>query len=222
MNYKRIYDNLIDRAKHRILECYTETHHITPKCMGGSDNKNNLVDLTPEEHYLAHQLLVRIYPNNNALIKAAMMMTVNRSNNKIYGWLRRKHSNAMSLSQLGDSNSQYGTRWIHNLQLQKSKKILKSDPLPQDWREGRVINFDKQIDLLKEQTERIEKDKQFVKEIMYYYRDNDISMRKLAKKFNVGHNVYKRFERYFKEEYAEIVKKKKGNSNVAKKRYTDS
>ena len=221
MNYNRIYDNLVNRARSRILECYTETHHVVPKCMGGLDSKENLVELTPEEHYLAHQLLVRIYPNNNALIKAAMMMTVNRSNNKIYGWLRRKHSSAMSASQLGDNNSQYGTRWIHNLELQQSKKISKLDPLPKGWREGRVINFNKHINLLKDRYGRIEKDKQFVKEIMHYYRDNDISMRKLAKKFNVGHNVYTRFERYFKEEYAEIVKKKKGNSNVTKKRYMD-
>ena len=54
---------------------------------------------------------------------------------------------------------------------------------------------------------------------MYYYRDNDISMRELSKKFGVGHNVYVSFERYFKDEYRDIVKKKPMNSNKTKGRY---
>jgi hypothetical protein len=56
MNYKKIYDQLVERATSRILEDYTETHHIVPRCMGGTDSLDNLVELTPEEHYLAHQL----------------------------------------------------------------------------------------------------------------------------------------------------------------------
>jgi hypothetical protein len=97
MNYKKIYDSIIDRAKIRNLEEYSELHHIIPKCIGGNNSKNNLVKLTPEEHYVAHQLLVKIYPNNNGLIKAALMMTVfndnhRRVNNKLFGWLRRKYS----------------------------------------------------------------------------------------------------------------------------------
>ena len=74
---------------------YTEKHHIIPKCIGGNDCKNNLVMLTPEEHYLAHQLLVKIYPNNTKLVFAAKMMSVGhigRRRNKLYGWLRRKCS----------------------------------------------------------------------------------------------------------------------------------
>ncbi|UGO47056.1 putative HNH endonuclease [Shigella phage ChubbyThor] len=100
MNYQNIYDSLIQRAKTRSLVGYSETHHIIPRCMGGKDDKHNLVELTPEEHYLAHQLLVKIYPKNFKLAFAANAMCVNnefsgRSCNKLFGWLRRKlsHSN---------------------------------------------------------------------------------------------------------------------------------
>ncbi len=100
MNYQNIYDSLIQRAKTRSLIGYSETHHIIPRCMGGKDDKHNLVELTPEEHYLAHQLLVKIYPKNFKLAFAANAMCVNnefsgRSCNKLFGWLRRKlsHSN---------------------------------------------------------------------------------------------------------------------------------
>lgn len=43
--------------------------------------------------------------------------------------------------QRGVRNSQYGTRWIHSLELQQSKKVKKDDPLPDGWVEGRKINF---------------------------------------------------------------------------------
>ena len=75
MDYQKIYDSLIERARTRILDCYVEKHHIVPKCMGGSNRIGNLVELTPEEHYVAHQLLVKIYPNNHKLIYSAAMMT---------------------------------------------------------------------------------------------------------------------------------------------------
>ena len=64
MNYEKIYNQIVNRAKNRILECYTEKHHIIPRCMGGSDDKENLVSLTAREHFLCHHLLVRIYPEN--------------------------------------------------------------------------------------------------------------------------------------------------------------
>ena len=35
--------------------------------MDGSDDKENLVSLTAREHFICHQLLVRIYPENNKL-----------------------------------------------------------------------------------------------------------------------------------------------------------
>lgn len=143
MNYKKIYDDIVHRGKNRMLESYTESHHVVPRCMGGSDEADNLVDLTPEEHYLAHQLLVKMYPDNHRLAMAAVMMIPKRSSNKMYGWLKRRHSEAMSASQLGEGNSQYGTRWIHNMELKESKKISSYESLPDGWREGRKVNFDK-------------------------------------------------------------------------------
>ena len=74
MNYRQHYTNLISRARNRVLEIYTESHHIIPRCLGGTDDPLNLVDLTPEEHYVAHQLLVKMYPSNRSLIFAAHLM----------------------------------------------------------------------------------------------------------------------------------------------------
>ena len=101
MNYQKHYNILINRAKNRLLEGYVEKHHIIPRCMNGSNDIENIVSLTPEEHYVAHQLLVKIYPNEPKLIYAAKMMTVKspdhkRRNNKLYGWLRKHVSKQLS------------------------------------------------------------------------------------------------------------------------------
>ena len=76
MNYQLIHDSIIDRAKTRVLpkETYTERHHIIPRCMGGTDDKSNLVDLTAREHFIVHKLLVEIYPNVKGLWSAYFMM----------------------------------------------------------------------------------------------------------------------------------------------------
>lgn len=109
MNYKNIYNSLIIKANDREISEYTEKHHIIPRCMGGDNSKSNLVKLTPEEHYLAHQLLVKIYPNDRKLIFAASAMTFDRQgkryNNKMYGWIRRKLSIASSENNKGKESA---------------------------------------------------------------------------------------------------------------------
>ena len=62
MNYKKIYDQLIERAQQREeVEGYSEIHHIIPKAVGGTNKPNNLVSLTAREHFVAHWLLAREY-----------------------------------------------------------------------------------------------------------------------------------------------------------------
>lgn len=150
MDYKLIYEKLISRAVCRKLDCYVETHHIIPKCRGGSDDKDNLVDLTPEEHFVAHQLLAKIYPDDYKIYLAASMMSVGNKfrgyKNKRYGWLKRKHAKAMSILQSGQNNSQSGTIWVYNLDNEESKKIqpnLLDKYLENGWSKGRILNFSK-------------------------------------------------------------------------------
>lgn len=135
MDYKKIYDNLIFKGKNREVTGYFEHHHIIPKCLGGTDDKENIVKLSPEEHYVAHQLLVKIYPKNHALSKAAAMMIPNRPTNKMYGWIKRRFSIAKSAEQSGQGNSQFGSKWVHNPLTKESKKIKGS--LEEGWVYGK-------------------------------------------------------------------------------------
>ena len=101
MNYLKHHDALIIRARSRIIDGYTEKHHIIPRCMAGTDDITNIVNLTPEEHFVAHQLLVKLYPLVPELAMAVRYMCVGnyknggRKGNKLFGWMRRRHAAAM-------------------------------------------------------------------------------------------------------------------------------
>jgi len=127
MNYQKHYDLLMGRARNRILDIYTESHHIIPDCFyinrkrkgrkgwleGNPDSPENLVELTPEEHHAAHLLLVKIYPHNHSLIKAAVAMTMDhngkRINNKLFGWLKRLHSISQAEAMNGNTRAKGNT-----------------------------------------------------------------------------------------------------------------
>jgi len=59
--YTECYYNLVNNALNRgKISGYTEKHHIIPRCMGGSDDKDNLVVFTAREHFIAHWLLTKM------------------------------------------------------------------------------------------------------------------------------------------------------------------
>ena len=72
MNYQKIYNNLIESRKklnRSKRDSYFENHHIIPKCLNGSNDKDNLILLTAREHFIAHWLLIKIAKNKNEKIK---------------------------------------------------------------------------------------------------------------------------------------------------------
>jgi hypothetical protein len=55
------YYNIIRLSQQRShFPVYTERHHIIPKCLGGTNKKDNLVQLTAREHFICHLLLTRM------------------------------------------------------------------------------------------------------------------------------------------------------------------
>jgi len=58
--YSKTYFALTSNAKQRITEGYTETHHIIPQSLGGSNDRDNLVELTAREHFICHWLLIKM------------------------------------------------------------------------------------------------------------------------------------------------------------------
>lgn len=92
MNYQKVYDDLISQARTRGLDksklsFHTERHHIIPHCCGGTEDPENLILLTPKEHFVAHHLLFKLHPKNHSLFLAYRMMAIMDSaatNRQIY------------------------------------------------------------------------------------------------------------------------------------------
>ena len=168
MDYNKIYENLILRRKQTPATGYTENHHIVMRSMGGVDSLENLVKLTGREHWIAHLLLHKIHRNSQTAFACHMMAMRCEEreisyikNSRNYEYIRKQHAKFIGaknkISALGEGNSQYGTRWICNIELKENKKISKQENLPEGWILGRnkwnlVINskqkrekLDKQI-----------------------------------------------------------------------------
>lgn len=120
MNYKHIYNELIFKTKNRTLAGYSETHHIIPKCLGGSDDVENLVELSGREHFVAHLLLARIH--GGTLWHAVNMMSnMKKYTNRVYERARIEHARL-----LGEQNTRTKSKpkEVRNYQCHRCKKIF--------------------------------------------------------------------------------------------------
>ena len=159
MNYRNIYYKIIEKAKKEIKNGnrhigYYEKHHIIPKSLGGTNEKENLVELTAREHFICHWLLVKMYEKGTVerykMLCALWRMNHNGSknhgihyiNSRAYEALRIEFAKAIgkitSKNQQGNKNSQFGTKWYTNRNTGESKKF-KEKPLEPFWIEGRNL-----------------------------------------------------------------------------------
>ena len=58
--YTKLYYQIINPTLNRELNTYKELHHIIPRSLGGTDEKDNLTYLTAREHFICHWLLVKM------------------------------------------------------------------------------------------------------------------------------------------------------------------
>ena len=76
LTYQEFIDSIIKTRGHfGCGEEYHERHHIVPKCMGGSNDEENLIDLFAREHFDAHRLLALENPTEEGLIRAWYLMS---------------------------------------------------------------------------------------------------------------------------------------------------
>jgi hypothetical protein len=120
MDYKKVYDQIIERAQkeltirkeHKKQGTYYEGHHIVPKSLNGTGrsqnwNHPNIVPLTPREHFLCHHLLMLMYPDNMKIVAAYWAMCNQKEcrNNKRHNKITsREYEYARTLFQLNIKN----------------------------------------------------------------------------------------------------------------------
>lgn len=97
MNWQRVYAELVARAQERsVVGGYSERHHIIPKAHGGTNNPENLVQLTAREHFVAHWLLWRIHRDRaTALAFRLLCDAAGKPRGRSYAEAKTLYANAM-------------------------------------------------------------------------------------------------------------------------------
>ena len=117
--YNQWYKNITERAKNRTLDSYTESHHIIPRSLGGSDDLDNLVNLTAREHFICHWLLVKITvgDSRSKMIYALRMLRAEKHGqqryhtkitSRVYESIKQEYSKIASNNSMGEKNSMWG------------------------------------------------------------------------------------------------------------------
>ncbi len=137
MNYEKIYNQIIERAKSREINGYTEKHHIIPKCIGGTNDKINIVELTAREHFLCHMLLVEMYPNNIKLYQALWLMSTNRN--------KKEHQRYKVSSRVYEKIKIKAALIYKNRKISKEEILKRSKSLKLSWynknlKNGLILN----------------------------------------------------------------------------------
>lgn len=141
--YETWYNNIVDRAKNRSINTYKEIHHIIPRSLGGTNLKENLVELTAREHFICHWLLVKMHTGEarSKMINALYMMRAEGTyqhrytsiiTSRVYSKLREEFSQYISkrnsgrkqpfeekekqiAAMTGRTRSPFSTEWKNNL-----------------------------------------------------------------------------------------------------------
>lgn len=160
--YVNFINNIQNKGRRKLQ--YKERHHIIPKCINKMlyTDKDNIIILTPREHYVAHKILSYCYKKGtneyNRLVFALFAMSKlkmkyhKRSDIKItsrdYEQLKIRYSTARKLymkqhinddkySKLkgkGQPSTNKGMIWITNGI--NNKYIHKKDIIPEGWYKG--------------------------------------------------------------------------------------
>lgn len=94
--YHQIVKYYKDLDLRKSKDFYTEDHHIIPVCIGGLDEKDNLVRVPARVHFILHWMLCKIYKIDKFIYAWNMMNASsskqNRYNSKSYQYARSAFS----------------------------------------------------------------------------------------------------------------------------------
>jgi hypothetical protein len=147
--YTKWYFSIVENAKSKNYDEYTEIHHIIPKSLNGSNEFDNLVTLTYREHFILHMLLPKMIDDTEQKRKMhyALSMMRRKSNltkiNSKYFDIIKKSLKEATLGRKLKEETKEKLKIIHQMQLNDESYLIK-------WKEGMA----KRPKPTKEQTQR--------------------------------------------------------------------
>lgn len=112
------YNDLINTRSNSTPQVF-ETHHIIPKSIGGNNDDDNLIRLTPREHFIAHFLLMKHFRKVGTKDQSIKM------------------TSAFHYMSLQNTSSAQGVR-VNSLSYQAAKKTHAS--MMSDIHKGKVVS----------------------------------------------------------------------------------
>jgi len=130
-------------------------HHIIPKHMGGSDDPENLIELTIEEHVESghYQSISHLGGKASSGMKFWYNPITNEETRSFESpgenWKLGVKMERVNIEQLRkQSSNRKDSFWIHNPDTSESKMIFNYDDIPEGFIEGRKFEIKNTIDLL--------------------------------------------------------------------------
>ena len=123
--YTKWYNQIIDRTKGRVLEPPFERHHIKPRSLGGTDDKENIAFITPREHFICHWLLIKMTTGEEhyKMLNALRMMRAENPGQKryktkitsrVYESIKLEYAKLQSEKVRGENNPMYGDKFYRS------------------------------------------------------------------------------------------------------------
>ena len=128
MLYNEYINNILNTRGRFNCEGYKERHHISPRCKGGTNDKDNLIDLYAREHFIAHKLLAEENPDDRSLVFAwSRMAFQNNSLNRDYELTPEEYEEARELQSKALKGNTYflknGHPWNYGLTSETDERV---------------------------------------------------------------------------------------------------
>jgi hypothetical protein len=152
--YTKWYYSIITNAKSRTISGYTETHHIIPRSMGGTNDLDNLVKLTAKEHFICHLILTKMttgkdyYRMSFALNMLSNVKNIGKGrytpNSRTYDYAKRLHiaalANYWTVEKRKEHSAKISAAVKANPQSEETKAKISAAAKGKEWTEKAIAN----------------------------------------------------------------------------------
>ena len=153
--YYTWYHQIIDKARTKNYDGYSEVHHIIPSSLGGSDEPDNLIRLSYPEHFLCHWLLIKFVRTKRDKVKMIWALNCmtganDKNGRQVTSWQFDAAKRAAKDNMSGVNSPSYGKKHFNNGI--KAIQLSEGEEIPEGFVPGRLPISDETRHKLRDNT----------------------------------------------------------------------